>query len=188
MSAADVRERDRSETVRARGGDAAQIVDLGKRRGWATRDYGRAPVPERPLYIDGWWLVPAPEDRAPMPRRAQLRVRALYEAGLRPKGFVVAHEAPSALTGPSVQRRHRIDEAIEHARALLARLPVNALPKLRLALRVAAPLAARCLIVTARGCLWALTGLGVMVVVAIDPILFAVTEDDHWVEIDRWES
>ena len=71
--------------------DAERILRLGKRLSWEPRPLGRASFPERPVFTEGWWLVPVHEDHSAIPERSQERVQAIYRAGLRPRGFVIAH-------------------------------------------------------------------------------------------------
>lgn len=76
---------------------AQQFLVLGRRYGWHFAHLGNAPLPEAPVHIGQWWLVPAEQDTKPLPGHAIGRVQAVYQAGLRPKGWVVAHEAPRLL-------------------------------------------------------------------------------------------
>jgi len=83
---------------------ANQLLALGRQRGWSFTHLGNAPLPDRPIYIGGWMLVPAQQDTNPIPMHAQQRVKAVYASGIRPAGWVVVHEAPPLLVAPETQR------------------------------------------------------------------------------------
>ncbi len=123
-----------------------------------------------------------------MPTRACKRVEAVYAAGLRPKGFIVAHEAPPILDNPA-QGEGSADGPSIDAEKLKRIVQDDVLPRLTTALRVGAPLVGKCVLAALKGTLWALGGIGMLAAVAlVDPVLIAVTEDGYWVEIDRWEA
>jgi hypothetical protein len=163
------------------------LMDLSDQHGWDFAVLGQAPLPTEPVRLGDWLLIPAQEDTSSIPERTLARIQAIFAAGLRPKGFVVVHEAPKLLADPSVVE----GEAVEIS-------PVP--PRVQLALQKAeemATSAAKCLAVVAGA---ATVALGAMAAAAalllpmlllaaaagLDPILVAVTEDDVWVEIDRW--
>src|SRR5450759_5059842 len=77
-----------------------QILSLGRRNGWGFTMLGKADLPGQSIHLEKWLIVPAHEDRTPVPMRTLERIRAVYAAGLRPKGFVVVHEAPRYLPAP----------------------------------------------------------------------------------------
>ena len=169
--------------------EASELVDLGVRRSWSFRPIGQAPLLERPHYLDGWWFLPVQEDTSALPARTLKRVGAIYEAGLRPRGFIVAHESPPMLmnveaTARSERGRHfdldematRVQQGFAHAfsrESLLGR---------------AAPLVLSGVLFILKGAVVVLGVCGVLAVVALDPVLIAVTEDGYWVEIDRWQA
>src|SRR5687767_14072640 len=78
--------------------ETQQLVSLGRARGWDFTVLGQAPLPTQPVRLSKWLIVPAEQDTSPIPARALERVQAIYAAGLRPKGFVLVHEAPMALS------------------------------------------------------------------------------------------
>ena len=82
---------------------AIQLLALGRQRGWAFTHLGNAPLPDCPVYIGDWMLVPAQQDTNPIPKHTQERVKAIYAAGIRPAGWVVVHEAPPLLADPEIQ-------------------------------------------------------------------------------------
>lgn len=158
--------------------ETMELVTFGERRGWEPRVLGRAPLPQSPVRVGEWLIVPAEQDTSAVPARALRRVQALYEAGLRPQGFVIVHEAPMQLAAPKSE-----DKVLEDAQ------PLTVSPVLRSALgalgRVLAVVASALAIVG----ISVFAGLPLallMGVVMLDPMLIVVTEDGHWVEIDRW--
>lgn len=153
------------------------LLALGRQRGWDFAVLGQAPLPEEPVWLGEWLIVPAHQDSSEIPTRALDRVQAIFAAGLRPKGFVLVHEAPPLLSPPagakpdnaklSPQPTHENESLDEMLKALGTGLAVlSALAVSALAFLGTVGLAAGA--------------------VLIDPILIAVTEDDHWIEIDRW--
>ncbi len=169
------------------GAEAKEMLDLGRRQGWDFALLGNAPMPDESISLEGWMVVPAEEDTSPVPQRSLDRVNAIFSSGLRPKGFVVVHEAPALLPAhtsseesslhistmnPSLKRNLRKIAGLAGSIVLgLAILP----GLLAVALAVAA------------GLLMLLTPLVLVAgLAAVDPILVAITEDDSWVEIDRW--
>ena len=83
---------------------ATQLLALGRQRGWSFTHLGNAPLPDRPVYIGDWMLVPAQQDTNPIPKHTQERVKAVYASGIRPAGWVVVHDAPPLLAPPEIQR------------------------------------------------------------------------------------
>jgi hypothetical protein len=165
------------------GLQAQQLMALGQDLGWETAVLGQAALPERPVRAGNWLIIPATQDTSVIPERAFKRVQTLYAAGIRPKGFVLVHEAPALLAAPAAAKstagwrawlpgqKKAADVAATGRGARAATILVQALALLAVGavVIVALPLVA-------------LIG-----VVALDPILIAVTEDDDWIEIDRWD-
>ena len=75
-----------------------QFIELGDQIGWDFFVLGQAPFPSDPFQLGDWLVVPAHQDSSLIPPRAYERVQSIYAAGLRPKGFVVVHEAPKLLS------------------------------------------------------------------------------------------
>ena len=151
------------------------LLALGQQRNWDFNILGQAPLPCQPIHLQDWLIVPAHLDSSHIPARALERIQAIFEVGLRPKGFVIVHEAPKLLPAP---------EVIEHKPTAV---PTNhpgikpwitgLLGTVAIAIPIAAAVAS--MIVPATLAVGA---------VLVDPILVAVTEDDTWIEIDRWWS
>lgn len=160
-----------------------QLLALGRDRGWKVSVLGHAPMPSEQIRIGGWLIVPSHLDSSPIPVRAMKRIQAIYAAGLRPKGFVLVHEAPpllptSVLEAPSalgnISPNANLDQIKGIARAGAGVLGTVAVATGAVALGVAA-------------LLLLLPALLIAGVLVLDPILIAVMEDDAWIEIDRWE-
>jgi len=167
--------------------EAGAIVGFGNRRAWNFRLMGRAPLPTHPVFANGWWLVPVEQDTSLIPRRAVERVQAVYQAGLRPRGFIVAHEAPKLLAGAAKpQQQASSFEPVAKLKDLLTARRLGAVATAALAVLVG-PLLVKLLVALVVGIVSALALPILLVgVVLVDPVLIAVTEDGCWVEIDRW--
>ena len=86
---------------------SGQMVSLGRRNGWGFQHLGYAELPERPVRLQDWLLVPANQDSTPVPPRTLERIKAIYLAGFRPKGFVVVHEAHKSFKPPRPEQSTR---------------------------------------------------------------------------------
>ncbi len=177
--------------------EAAAVLELGEEKGFGFRVLGRAPMIGEPLFTGDWWVVPAQMDTAPIPAEVKPqvieRVRAIYSAGLRPKGWVIAHETPRLLAAPKVKsgqpptpwwKRYWLTVAARPAAvgalavALVVLGPIIAAALMAVLIKVAVVMAAILAIPAA------VLGLGA--VSAVDPVLVMVTEDNVWIEIHRW--
>jgi hypothetical protein len=159
------------------------LVQFGDDMGWDPAVLGQAPLPQEPVRVGDWLIVPAEQDSSVIPDRAFKRVQALYAASIQPKGFVLVHEAPALLAAPvqaqqSPAWRSKLPQARETA-AMLA--------KAGGALAASAAVAALAVVAVGAVIAVALPIVALAGAVAIDPILIAVTDDDHWIEIDRWD-
>jgi ABC-type microcin C transport system permease subunit YejE len=143
---------------------------------------GYADLPEKPVRLEKWLIVPAHLDSSPIPTRTMQRIQSIYAAGLRPRGFVVVHEAPMALTAPR-QGQPILGLPARAVQQLVAPKPLQA----------AMPTGSSSLSGLVKGLGTVLSSL-VMVVfpmlflglLALDPIVVAVMDDGCWIEIDRW--
>ena len=159
-----------------------ELLALGKQEVWDFALLGQAPMPEKPVRLEDWLIVPAQQDSSEIPERAMARVQAIFAAGIRPKGFVLVHEAPMLLAPPEGAEAQRtgsqwaldpettqkVIESLSFGISALAKVVAGAVTLIAVAGAVVVP---------------AIFMAGVAL---IDPILIAVTEDDYWVEIDRW--
>lgn len=164
-------------TVASRQGQA--IVRLAKERNWPFQVLGIAPVPTQTVVCRNWRIVPIADEQGEIPARALQRVRAIYEAGIRPKTFVIAHELagqlPAMVTPPLTQRiepyvRQALQFSMKAARVTGHVLATYVLPAAGEVLAIAVPIVIAAIV----------AGL------AYDPCLIVVTEDDVWIQIDSW--
>jgi hypothetical protein len=146
---------------------AQQFLALGDLMGWNSQLIGKAPMLEKPVRLKDWMLVPAQEDSSEIPQRTLRRIQTIYSQGLRPQGFVVVHEAPMQLTAPKPEPVSKSE---------IQRTPFDLSRGVEIFVRVLGTL----LMGTA------LLPLGLLMV--LDPIMVAVTEDRYWIEIDRWQA
>ena len=156
-----------------------QFLALAEDNGWPIQVLGQAPLPTMPLRVGNWLLVPAQQDTSLIPARTYQRIQSIYAQGLRPKGFVVVHEAPLLLKA--------------HTAKVSPQTKTNPIPKPILKMIGAAAMGLGALTgaiavvsVLVLGCVLLLPVVMVAGGILIDPILVAVTEDDYWIEIDRW--
>jgi len=187
-----VRDWMRGEVMVRRSRRVREMVAVGRENHWRFRPMGRASVPTAPVRLRDWMLVPVERDSSHIPARSLERVQALYEAGVRPKAYILAHETPRTLTASTVAEAGPVKESFDWAKirqeaARRAGQLAEHLPDWEVVGSVA--LKVLTVLGVTAGALAAvpvlLVGL-VATAVLVDPILIAVTEDDYWVEIDRW--
>ena len=183
-----------SDTLVRRPGKATQeLMSLGRRFGWEFVILGSALFPERPVRLDNWLVVPAQEDPTPVPVRTMERIQAIYAAGIRPKGFVVVHEAPRYLAAPPQSKTTTLLLPTPRAEKTIPQpQPEPITPEKKPQKSQATE------VISALGTIVKVVGMLVGSLVffifpamlvglaAIDPIVIAVMDDDSWVEIDRW--
>jgi hypothetical protein len=158
------------------GPQTKQLLTLGEENHWPTQILGRAPMLEEPIRVREWVLMPSTMDSTQLPGHAVERIYDIYVAGIRPQGFVIAHEAPLEIEAPlpEVKRKDNSDLLKKIGGAALG---VGVLSGSIVALAGIAILG---------GILLAPIGiLGAAVV--LDPTLVVVTTDNYWIEIDRWD-
>lgn len=159
-----------AQTHLAHSQPAKALLELGRENGWAFAILGIAPLPTEVVKLAKWEIVPAHLDTSSIPARALERIQAVYAAGFRPKGFVIAHELPMEVIDEpaiTIERDVTIDvgKVVEVTGKALGAIALGAAAVLGLAGSAA---------------------LAVGSALLLDPILVAVTDDDVWVEIDRW--
>lgn len=153
------------------------LMALGQKRSWAFAVLGIAPMPQAPISLPKWRIVPAHLDTAPIPQQAMERIQTIYAEGIRPQGFVVVHELPMQLPAsvPGV-----IDGEVVERPGFDFSIDVNKV--LDVGLKAVSTIAIAA--VTAAGIvLPAMFAVGSALL--LDPILIAVV-DGVWVEVDRW--
>jgi len=166
-----------------------RVLTLGRQQGWNCTVLGQAPLPGEPVRLGDWLLVPAHQDSSPVPTRALERVQAIFAAGLRPKGFVVVHEAPMLLPAPRQDERNTLSMSALPTRFRSGLKAVGtALGALGTLLVVASGLSVLAVAVIALAAILVVPAILVVGAAVVDPILVAVTEDGYWIEIDRWWS
>lgn len=155
--------------------ESQDFLALGRQQNWDFNILGQAPLPRQPIHLQDWLIVPAHQDSSHIPARALERIQAIFAIGLRPKGFVIVHEAPKLLPAPKVIEPEPMD------------VPTNSLddkPWITGFLGATANAAS----ITAAIASMIVPATLAVGAVLLDPILVAVTEDDTWIEIDRWWS
>jgi len=167
--------------------ETTQLISLADEHRWPFQVLGKAPMPDVPVRLGDWLLVPAQVDSSPIPQRAWERIQAIFGAGIRPQGFVLVHEAPMMLTAPdglpSSERDVAIRESQWPGHSGLTELGAV------LGAGVAAASGLAALAVGALALIAAVLPITLMAgALMLDPILVAVTEDGYWVEIDRWDT
>jgi hypothetical protein len=153
-----------------------KVMSLGRDNGWGFNVLGKADLPDRPIHLEKWLIIPAQEDRTPVPKRTLERIRAIYAAGLNPKGFVVVHEAPRYLSAPQQENSHETGTRVQYKTEKYDN-PTGSTTLTNLVTGFAALLGVMATLV------FPVMLLGL---VALDPIVIAVMDDGCWVEIDRW--
>lgn len=169
---------------------AQGVLDLGTRRRWNVTVLGYAPMPTDIVHLGDWMIVPAHMDTAPLPKRAWQRVQAIYEAGLRPQGFVVVHETPQLLTSATHKRPRRptTDDFRAALRGMTRSVALGATKAAPIVWQVAKA-AGTVAWMSAKAVGYStLIAIGLIAAVLVDPILIAVTNDDCWIEVDRWDT
>lgn len=154
---------------------SAELFTFGERQGWHVRVLGKAPMIKEHIHLQDWLMVPAHQDDTTLPPRAMQRVQRLYASGIPIQGLVLVHEAPKLLADPGPEASAKED--------LKPSVPTvgsnNSL------FSVFASLGS---IMAVFGTVF-LSMLGMAAgALVLDPILIAVTEDNTWIEIDRWSS
>ena len=153
-----------------------ELLSLGQENGWPVQVLGKAPMVTHPVRAGKWLLVPATIDSTPLPDRTMERLQALYNASIRPQGFVLVHEAPLQLSSPTPIEEPKKDQQL-----------LRKIGSAALGLGVLTGSLAAGLVVAVVGGLLILPAGLLAAAVVIDPILVAVMPDNIWVEIDRWD-
>ena len=158
------------------GAQTKQLLTIGEQNKWDCQIIGQAPMLTKTVRVRDYLLVPAQFDSTPLPDHAMERVRCLFEAGIRPQGFVLVHEAPLQLKAP---------KPVEKSKVKKDNLGKIGGAALGLGVLTGSLVAAVGVVIL--GSLLILPAGLLAAAVIIDPILIAVMPDDSWVEIDRWD-
>ena len=166
-----------------------ELETLSRREGWNHAVLGQAPLPTRPVRLGDWLMVPVEQDSSPVPARALRRVQSIFEAGIRPEGFVLVHEAPKLLAGPPEKEPESLQMGAlpDGLRSKLKAIGMG-LGAVGLALVAIPGLVALAVVALSLAGLVIAPVALVVGAVVVDPILIAVTEDGYWVEVDRWAT
>jgi len=163
-----------------------QVLSLGRRNGWGFAVLGKADLPDRPIHLEKWLIVPAHEDSTPVPKRTLKRIQAVYAAGLRPKGFVVVHEAPRYLMAPRQEAPQNTNSFLAETGDHFSQMPDKAEKN-------SDPSGSSSFSSLVAGLGTVMSAMAMLIfpvmllgLVALDPIVIAVMDDGCWVEIDRW--
>ncbi|HEY59267.1 MAG TPA: hypothetical protein G4N92_01050 [Anaerolineae bacterium] len=80
-----------------------QLLTLGKENRLPMQVLGKALMLNQPMIIQYWLLVPCTIDFTSLLDQAIQRIKNLYEAGIRPQGFVMVHKAPLQIKASAIQ-------------------------------------------------------------------------------------
>lgn len=155
-----------------------EMMDLAYEHKWQFPILGVAPIPKTAILFNRWWLVPLAEDHSQIPARSVARVRAIYEAGIRPKAFVIAHEVPLQLRAPANVPK------ISPLEFWAQRLAAHSISALKIVGHVLTKFVLPATAAVLGMTLSAMVGLAN--VALADPCLIAVTDDNIWIQIDYW--
>jgi hypothetical protein len=153
-----------------------RLVELARKNHWPFQVIGRAPLPEKPVRLLNWLIVPSQQDSTIIPQRTMDRIQAIFSAGIDPKGFVLVHEAPMQLKAPATHKSEpQAPFLSEQAKASALKTTTSFLALAGVGMSTLISLLLPMLLM-------------LFSVAMVDPILIAVTKDDYWIEIDRWYS
>jgi hypothetical protein len=155
-------------------GETGALVSLAEQRRWPFQVLGQAPMPEAPVRLGDWLLVPAQYDTSPIPERAMDRIQAIFTAGIRPQGFVLVHEAPKLLQAPV---EPKVRPQVQPAPAPVTPRSPDRGGDFAGALEAG---------LTALGSLLFFLPYLFVAAVVVDPILCVVSQEGYWIEVDRW--
>lgn len=176
---------------------AGKVLAVGERMGWDFRVLGRAPMMTAPVFTGGWWVVPAQMDRAVIPAdvrpRVMDKVGEIYQAGINPKGWLLAHEAPKLLAAPASDNKAPTPWWQRYW--LMVATRPWAVVSVAIGLAVVGPsiaafvwgLLVKVMMAALMIIAIPVVLLGLGAVSGVDPMLILVTEDNVWIEIDQWE-
>jgi hypothetical protein len=155
--------------------ETRQILTLGDQKGWHFAFLGQAPLPTHPLRLEDWLVVPAIKESTAISPGSYKKVQTIYANGIRPKGFVVIHEAPRQLAAPKkAADPNPSPSLVSPSQAASANANTTG--------------AVTSILNGIFTTILLVLGALFTAVAMIDPILVAVMEDGSWVEIDRWNT
>jgi hypothetical protein len=155
--------------------ETRQLLTLSDQKGWHFAYLGQAPLPTQPLRLDDWLVVPATQESTAITSGSYKKVQTIYANAIRPKGFVVIHEAPRQLAAPKkAADPNPSPSLVPSSQAASANANTTA--------------AVTSILNGIFSTILLVLGALFTTVAMIDPILVAVMEDGSWVEIDRWNT
>lgn len=166
--------------------ETRRLLSLGDKAQWHFRVLGQAPMPQAPVRLKNWLVVPAMQDSSIIPARSLERIQGIYAAGIRPQGFVLVHEAPMALPAPQEAITKTQPEHLDLSKPQVTATPGSTntdFLKLGGAVLAGVGTVLSSIFRVLGSVLLPALAIGLL---ALDPILIAVTEEGYWIEIDRW--
>ncbi len=186
------------------------LIAFFDRQGWKYKVLGRAEMPQSIAYVGNWVIVPSDADVSKIPDNAMDKVTAILAEGYRPKGFLLAHEiTPNKArqrpkTAFSIPQSNWFEEKAKARKTVSFPVPdwskltryvspvVSVLGELTKIAVICAGVALGVLaLISIIKALLVVGGviLGLVVLAAgagLDPVLVVVSDDNYWIEIDRW--
>jgi hypothetical protein len=170
-----------------------QVVELAEKKHWGIRVLGEGSIPETPIFREGWWYEPLSEECVIHPLAVQ-RVQEIYQAGIRPKGFIVAHQTLPILGGPKPKVNVTVVDdcwpkfdpqpKVEIRKGKVqTKVQTECLPDLMPALQVIGQVVGVALQVLG---VVLMVIVGALSTISLDPALIMVLEDGTQVEVARW--
>jgi hypothetical protein len=160
-----------------------------------------ATVPDEPLVLGNWEIRPVRTTQAlsELPTRARRRVSQMAEAGIQVADLLIYHEVKepsrlSTLTASASTQLRIVGPHLSNAKSKLAIWASQDAPVLadqaQQLIRQHGPTLLKGLAVLATVVLTIAmySALAIASAIASDPVLVMVTDDDYWIEIDRWFS
>lgn len=191
---------------------AENVIDFFERKGWEYKVLGRAEMPEQVTHLGRWTVVPADIDATHIPDHAMGKVTSIFAQGYRPKGFLLIHETNgsavdaenypiSTMTTPrpgwfeeTRQVKPKASRPPDYSKIIKSLRPAaDVIGGLLKVLAVVATLVIAAVVVVNiikmlvvfGGII--LVGLAILLgATGVDPVLVVVTDDNYWIEIDRW--
>lgn len=188
---------------------ASNLAEFFRAKGLKYKVLGRADFPESISYVGNWVIVPSDIDASHIPDHAMDKVSLIHAHGFRPKGFLLVHELSKkdAKTPPagsfSVPQAGWFSQKPTPSRSLVTSADIRQVMRqltpvvdfgLALA-KVALVCAGIALAIVFLFSILKVIFIGLAVLAGLfilgsaaglDPVLVVVSDDNYWIEIDRW--
>ncbi len=169
-------------------GQYREVLQVGALNQWHFDVWGVSPPPTHSVYFKNYWLVPLAEEQGQMPAAALARVAAIYDAGIKPKAFIFAHEAPATLKAPPPPPAPTFSERVDQFRPYAQKLASHSGKAMQVTGKVLSDYVFPAT-VTGMQVLGGLLAAVAFTAILIDPALICVTSDDLvWVKIYAWKT